>query len=199
MSNYTPAEVVYLTSWIEAQGATRMYEFFQEILRNKDASAKAFPHSPLAMVFERLLASEVEAKVEAPRGSLKRAGSYEDHPSIKRKPGRLQGSSTSGPVIPGSGRASVKRTGSYEDHPSIKRKSGRLQGSSTSGPVIPGSGRASVKRTGSYEDHPSMKRKSGRLQGSSTPGPVIPRSGRASVKRAGSYEDHPSIKRSKQA
>jgi len=87
MSKYTPEEVVYLTSWIEAQGATRMYEFFQEIVRNKDTSAKAFTHSPLALVFKRLLASEAEMQASIPqRASLKRVWPDEDPAPVKRAP-----------------------------------------------------------------------------------------------------------------
>ena len=94
-----------------------MYEFFQEIVRYREDSAKAFTHSPLAAVFERLLASEAEGKAEAPRGSVKRTWDDEEPLPVKHVPGRLQESRVPLPV-----RASVKRVWPDEDPPAVKRK-----------------------------------------------------------------------------
>lgn len=118
MSQYTPEEIVFLESWIQAQGVTRMHEFFQEILRYREDSAKAFTQSPLALVFERLLACEAELKAEAPRDSLKRTWEDEDPAPVKRRPERLQASTLNSLPV----RGSVKRVWSDEDPPAVKRK-----------------------------------------------------------------------------
>ena len=54
VSSCTEEEVSFLKPWIQSQGIDKMYDFFQEIFRNKEDSAKAFSNSILALVFADL-------------------------------------------------------------------------------------------------------------------------------------------------
>lgn len=54
ISKYTDHEIPFLESWIRSQGIHSMFEFFKEIVRNKENSRKNFENSTLRAVFEKL-------------------------------------------------------------------------------------------------------------------------------------------------
>ncbi|MEI8300504.1 MAG: DUF3638 domain-containing protein [Chlamydiota bacterium] len=110
MSEYKDEELTHLERWVQSQGAVRMHGFFQEILRYKKDSAKAFTQSPLAQIFDKLIALETEPS----RIAKKRTWPDEELDAVKRVPGSFE-------AISESSRIAKKRTWPDEDPLATKR------------------------------------------------------------------------------